>query len=571
MTDISKSRSLVRYGLYRGLLICNSTYPADPAGLPELNGPRRDGFVLWRALTDPEIGMFLDENIEIVSERTSAEVLGRVAGFFDDVGHDDIGLLYFSGHAKRLAKDELVLCTRDTLSHSTSKLLSSGVPSTSLSKMIERSPARAIIVILDCCFSGSFKGTEMSESFNDLKGTGRYILAASNSMEPASDSDYGQPSPFTRSIVRGLMSAANSQDDPIGNSVNLDILYTFVESDLSKSGPRPWRGYDGSGTVVISRSNQVRRGEQVEANNPPADVEGQLPSQVDRSSLGSSQVGSIRTWLPTRRVAGDFSISDLRIWPVMALLGLAAASLLVLAYTRWPTVLHYTSHSGHYRTWRTRSSHSYLALILATLALLITACSIIEGVLLFRRSRHGRSRREILQSAQTRPMQIVRHVRDGFSYVATSAIAATLFGFENYSISWIVALSLIAMTAAIGIVSSLRHGDALYLGGVTIYIVGAFLPSDILVRNATLGINGTPGIIQALVGLAMITLWWLKVPRGFVLLVSTVGLLPILSDFTRSSDVEGPYVALVGLGMTALALALGAGHGIEHLLDVETT
>ncbi len=561
MTNISKSRDPERSELYRALLICNSTYPDDPAGLPELNGPRRDGLVLWRALTNPKIGMFLDEHVEVLSERMSTEVLGSAARFFDDATHDDVALFYFSGHAKRLAKDELVLCTRNTLSHSTSTLLSSGVPSASLSKIIERSDAKAVIVILDCCFSGSFKGAETNDSFGDLKGTGRYVLAASNAVELASDSDHGQPSPFTRAVVRGLMCAASSSDNPSGRIVDLDTLYSYVDSDLPTGGPRPWRGFDGSGTIVIARPHGQRQSLQT-APTSSATVVGQARSNNAVPAGDNPQSSITRPWLTTRRVAGDFSIADLRIWLAMSLLGLAAAACLVVAYYRWPGVYHYNYKSN--RAWHTRNSHSYLALLLVVPSVSIALCSIIEGVLFLRRSRHRRSRREILQFAHTRPMGIVHRVREGCSYIAASAIVATLFGFENYGVCWIAALSFIATSAVVSVIVSLRQGDALYLAGALIYIAAAFLPSVIDVENATFGINSTPGIIEVFAGLVMVLLWWLKASRGFLLLACVVGLLPLLSDFTRSTSNEGPYVALIGLGVAVCAWALGAGQSIDQ-------
>src|ERR1700749_1479668 len=98
--------------------------------------------------------MFYDDNVDVLHEGTSGDTLASAAALFDSAKPEDVVLFYFSGHAKRLSKDDLVLCARNTLSHSVSSLLSSGVPCASLSKMIERSHASSVIVILDCCFSG---------------------------------------------------------------------------------------------------------------------------------------------------------------------------------------------------------------------------------------------------------------------------------------------------------------------------------------------------------------------------------------------------------------------------------
>src|SRR5690349_3141729 len=236
--------------MYRALLICNSTYPDDPTGLPELNGPRRDGLILWRALCDPLVGMFREEDIDVLYEGTSQEILITAAALLENATVDDDILLYFSGHAKRISKDDLILCGRNTRSHSSGTLLSTGVRSTSLSKMIEDSKAANVIIILDCCFSGSFKGADR-ERFDELKGDGRYVLAASHPIELAEDSAKGLPSPFTRTVVQGLLSPDNPDDQ--SDAIDLDTLFAFVEDHLPNDSPRPWRGFDGSGTFVISR------------------------------------------------------------------------------------------------------------------------------------------------------------------------------------------------------------------------------------------------------------------------------------------------------------------------------
>ena len=58
----------------------------------------------------------------------------------------------------------------------------------------------------------------------------------------------------------------------------------------------------------------------------------------------------------------------------------------------------------------------------------------------------------------------------------------------------------------------------------------------------------------------MIVAWWLKAPRGILVLAGTLCLLPIVSDFAESETLVGPYVGLVGLGLAILAWILGAGH-----------
>lgn len=235
--------------MYKALIICNSTYPQDPAGLPELAGPRSDGLAIWGALTDGYTGLFLKEDVHPVFERTHADIQRETEEFFNSASYEDVLLFYFSGHGKRAAQ-ELILCGRDTVS---TALLSTGVRSDTISKMIADSNASTIIVLLDCCHSGAFKGDDIGA---ELSGSGRFVLAAVHASELANDADAkGRPSPFTAAIVEGLTLADIDSDSD--GLIDMENLYGFVHAKLAKSGPEPKRMYDGAGDVPIAKRQKV--------------------------------------------------------------------------------------------------------------------------------------------------------------------------------------------------------------------------------------------------------------------------------------------------------------------------
>ena len=425
-------------------------------GLPELNGPRRDGLVLWRALTDPDVGMFLDENIDVLYEGASGDVLASAAALFEGAKAGDIVLFYFSGHAKRISKDDLILCARNTLSHSVSSLLSSGVPCASLSKMIERSHAASVIVILDCCFSGSFKG-EGRDAVDELSGTGRFVLSATQPVELAADASHrGQPSPFTQAIVRGLMSEA--AEHSAGEGIDLDALYSFVERFMPKDGPRPSRGYDGSGNLFSPGARPpARRWVCIESGRDSM-------GSFERESSNAFQQKDVPEryglpWRFNRRLAGDLSRADLRIWIVTLALGLAAIACLCISYLSWPQ----GEIGTGFKT--TQDPHREIVWRYIAACILIVICSAVDGIAVMARRRRAESRREILQATEARPAVVSRKIREVFSYLAATAVLTTVFGFENYGVAWIVGLSLLGALALISAVSSVRQGDAIYLSG----------------------------------------------------------------------------------------------------------
>jgi hypothetical protein len=274
-----------------------------------------------------------------------------------------------------------------------------------------------------------------------------------------------------------------------------------------------------------------------------------------------------RSGLPlafNRRLPGDLSSADLRIWIFTLVLSLAAIACLWLAYLRWPlTEIDYGAKTALDR-------HREIAWPYIAVCALIAICSFGNGIAGVSRSRRARSRREILQAADAKPALIFRKIREIASYVAATAIFTTVFGFENYDVAWIVGLSLLGALALISAISSLRQGDAIYLSGTLLFVIASFLPISDLYNNTQIGINNAAGIVGIILGGLMILAWWLKAPRGILILTATLCILPIVSDFAESETLVGPYVGLVGLGLAILAWIFGAGQLLSETGDTVT-
>lgn len=230
---------------YRALLIANSTFPSDRHNLPDLEGPRNDPSLLRGALCHPAAGLFPSHQVRVASERTMGEVLGEVEELLFEAGRHDTVLLYYSGHGVRGQNGDLFLCTRDSR---VDRLRSSAVVASDISQMISESAVGTTVVVLDCCYSGRFKGAVTAEQF---AGRGRFVLASSRGSELAQDTDVrNHASAFTHHLVESLVHKAADRD----GFVYLNQVYRDIHGALTSEGRQiPTCDFTGYGEVAIAR------------------------------------------------------------------------------------------------------------------------------------------------------------------------------------------------------------------------------------------------------------------------------------------------------------------------------
>jgi len=250
-------------GRYRALLIGNSTYPADEHNLQTLKGPVKDIAALNRALIDPGSGLFADVDVTLLPEATSSRAIRALGKFFGTADRDDVLLVYFSGHGKLDHSGRLHLCMQDTES---TDLLSTAVSSARIKEFAEASRARNVVIVLDCCYAGAFRGADLGDA---VAGPGRYVLTSCRGTQLANDAtvDNGT-SFFTQHLVDGLVVAAPDQDED--GYVTVSDLYAYMDRRLREAGKQiPQRRVDGDGDVPLARRPQLA----------PAEVTGTVQPQ----------------------------------------------------------------------------------------------------------------------------------------------------------------------------------------------------------------------------------------------------------------------------------------------------
>ncbi|MFI9817328.1 caspase, EACC1-associated type [Saccharothrix variisporea] len=225
----------------RALLIATDTY-GDPT-FRALRAPRRDAEELEAVLRDEAIGGFRTE----VLLNPSAQLLREhVDGLFTEAQHDDVVLLYVSGHGvKDRFSGHLHFATTDTRNH---LLASTAVSAQFVRERIDHSLAAQVVVWLDCCYGGAFPSGMLPRSAGTVdvveqldEGRGCVVMTASTHIQYAYEPDSGrvedraEPSVFTKAIIEGLRTG-DADLDGDGEISDRD-LYGYVYERVRRESP----------------------------------------------------------------------------------------------------------------------------------------------------------------------------------------------------------------------------------------------------------------------------------------------------------------------------------------------
>jgi len=229
------------------LLIAVQTY-ADTT-LTNLGAPISDAEALRNVLEDKAVGNF--RRVDLLRDPTADEARRAVEHFFTDCRPDDVLVFHFGGHAFRDdSSDKLYLALSDT--EQVGNPHASALSGDFLLSVIEASPARRKLLILDCCHSGAFtltrgasgdavvdartadfdQGVEsivsrLPPTADTVPATGTVVIGAARATEKAHESRAGL---LTGAIVEGLSTGEAARPDR--GVVSTDDLFEYVERSL---------------------------------------------------------------------------------------------------------------------------------------------------------------------------------------------------------------------------------------------------------------------------------------------------------------------------------------------------
>lgn len=182
------------------------------ATIPELSGARHDATALWALFTDTVEG--LAGRLLVDEAATHAEVSRAILETLSIADPDDVVIVTFAGHGS--PDGNLILFDTNP-----ADLSSSGLSMADLADAFKATKARAVLCILDCCFSGQAPARVLETSarprsafaLTGIYGEGRILLAACATNESA----WEQPGTGHGLLTHAVIEALTSK---VGDSVS---------------------------------------------------------------------------------------------------------------------------------------------------------------------------------------------------------------------------------------------------------------------------------------------------------------------------------------------------------------
>lgn len=242
------------------LLIATGRYTDQ--SFRRLRSPVQDVTRLAQVLRDPAIGCF--DDVRVCVNEPEHRLRVAVEDILSDRLRDDLVLLYVSCHGVQDRRGRLYFATTDTR---LDRLAATALAAAFVDEQLSNSMAGGRVLILDCCFSGSFaRGLAVKTSANSpLAGTigrGYFVLTATDAFEYAfeGESPRGikpQLSVCTEAIILGLQSGLADRDGD--GWVSAYDLYDYVY-DIVKQAAKQTPTYFASnveGKLLLARVPQA--------------------------------------------------------------------------------------------------------------------------------------------------------------------------------------------------------------------------------------------------------------------------------------------------------------------------
>jgi hypothetical protein len=272
---------------------------SDYTNLQKLDFCKNDGKEVYDVLTS--LGYEISDENKLIGKAMGAKVKDAIYDFFDDKtdNPDDTLLFYYSGHGVPGDDGNIYLASSDTDSD---KPYRRGFSFEELRMRMQNTIPTKVVVILDCCYSGSAKiskGSEddaakigrliLEEKSKKLpEGQGKYILSSSQSHQEAYALTTGEHSIFTYYLLKGLRGNTDSIDSE-GNVTPQSLGNYIIRAIMSlpldeRPKQRPMLKTEESGNVILASYPESR--------SPPSSI---MPSPSSLPTKSDVHKGILRS------------------------------------------------------------------------------------------------------------------------------------------------------------------------------------------------------------------------------------------------------------------------------------
>jgi Tfp pilus assembly protein PilF len=287
---------------------------SDYTSLQQLDFCKNDGKEVYDVLTS--LGYEISDENKLIGKAMGAKVKDTIYDFFDNKrdNPDDTLLFYYSGHGVPGDDGNIYLASSDT---DPDKPYRRGFSFEELRIRMQNTIPTRVVVILDCCYSGSAKigkGNEddaakigrliLEEKSRKLpEGQGKYILSSSQSHQEAYALTTGEHSIFTYYLLEGLRGNTQSIDSEgnvtpqsLGNYVIKAIMGLPLDE---RPKQRPMLKTEESGNVILASYPDLRSPlptssiTPIPGNLPPKSGEAAVHKGILTSKTKISIVGGI--------------------------------------------------------------------------------------------------------------------------------------------------------------------------------------------------------------------------------------------------------------------------------------
>ena len=270
---------------------------SDYTSLQKLDFCKNDGREVYEVLTS--LGYEISHTNKLVGEAKGEKVKDAIYDFFDDKRNnlDDTLVFYYSGHGVPGDDGDMYLASSDT---DPDRPYRRGFSFEELRKRMEKTIATRVVVILDCCYSGSAKISKGDEedaakigrliieqkSRKLPEGQGKYILSSSQLHQEAYALKTGEHSIFTYYLLAGLrgdMESIDSEGNVTPQSLGNYIIRSIMRLPLDeRPRQRPMIKAEESGNVILASYPELR----APHTSIPYDAYFMIPTKVTSTSKG---------------------------------------------------------------------------------------------------------------------------------------------------------------------------------------------------------------------------------------------------------------------------------------------